>query len=246
MKKFIITLLLICLSAPLCAQDIWVEGTTWEVEYTSESELPHTVFTLMSPVEIEGVSYYPLTSTTETVCDTVAFIRSERGDSLVYARVFDIFDEEQLLQETLLYDFTKSFEPGNRVRYGTYEGPFTEYIGYEEGVIDYLYDVLEEGDCLPIWNGIIYMISHVEGPLGMFFQPAIESGEKPKPTNVSHILFGTRKGGTKTLYVASGTNVIVSTTATDVTMIYDLQGRRLSHMPRRGLYIIRGKLVQLP
>lgn len=207
MKRYSIIALLTILSSSLFAQDVWTEGTTWDVEYTQESNIPHTLFTLMKVMDIEGVSYYPLTASTAEGCDTIAYIRSERGDSLVYARV--IFNGD-LLQESLLYDFTKSFECGDIVRYSTLEGTFTEYIS-DESPITYLYDVIEEGDCLPIWNSIIYKIGHIEGPLGLFFtEPDSEATEstKPKPTNVSHILFGTRKGVSKTLYSQSGTNYI--------------------------------------
>ena len=124
MKKYYIIALLTILSSSIYAQDIWTEGTTWDVEYTQESDIPHTLFTLMEAIDIEGVSYFPLTANTTESCDTVAYIRSEYGDSLVYARV--IFNGV-LLQESLLYDFTKSFEYGDIVRYGTLEGNVTEH-----------------------------------------------------------------------------------------------------------------------
>lgn len=207
MKRYSIIALLTILSSSLFAQDVWTEGTTWDVEYTQESDIPHTLFTLNEVMDIEGVSYFPLTANTTESCDTVAYIRSEHGDSLVYARV--IFNGV-LLQESLLYDFTKSFEYGDIIRYSTLEGTFMERIS-NESPITYLCDVIEEGDCLPMWNGIIYKIGHVEGPLGLFFkEPDSEAtgDAKPKLTNVSHILFGTKKGVSKTLYSKSGTNSI--------------------------------------
>lgn len=241
MKKYYIIALLTILSSSIYAQDIWTEGTTWDVEYTQDSGLPHTLFTLIEAMDIEGVSYYPLTASTAEGCDTIAYIRSERADSLVYARV--IFNGV-LLQESLLYDFTKSFEYGDIVRYGTLEGIFTDYIS-NESPITYLCDVIEEGDCLPMWNGIIYKIGHVEGPLGLFLtEPESEGpvGTKPKPTNVSHILFGTRKGISKILYSKSGTNSIDKTSMpTKSSIIYDLHGIRLYRVPQRGFYIKDGK-----
>lgn len=243
MKRYSIIALLTILSSSLFAQDVWTEGTTWDVEYTQESNIPHTLFTLMKAMDIEGVSYYPLTASTAEGCDTIAYIRSERGDSLVYARV--ILDGV-LLQESLLYDFTKCFEYGDVVRYGTLEGIVTESIS-NESPITYLYDVIEEGDRLPMWNGIIYKIGHVEGPLGLFFAEPESEGSgstKPKPTNVSHILFGTRKGVAKTLYSNSGTNSIDKTSRpTKTSIIYDLHGIRLYRAPQRGFYIIDGKKV---
>ena len=243
MKKYYIIALLTILSSSIYAQDIWTEGTTWDVEYTQESDIPHTLFTLMEAIDIEGVSYFPLTANTTESCDTVAYIRSEHGDSLVYARV--IFNGV-LKQESLLYDFTKCFEYGDVVRYGTLEGIVTEYIS-NESPITYLYDVIEEGDCLPMWNDIIYKIGHIAGPLGLFFAEPESEGSgstKPKPTNVSHILFGTRKSSAKVLYSQSGTNSIDKLSMpTKPSIIYDLHGIRLYRAPQRGFYIIDGKKV---
>lgn len=245
MKRYYIIALYTILSSSLFAQDVWTEGTTWDVEYTQESNIPHTLFTLMKAMDIEGVSYFPLTASTTEGCDTIAYIRSERGDSLVYARV--IFNGI-LLQELLLYDFTKSFEYGDIVQYGTIEGILNEYIFQNKNdSITYLYDVIEEGDCIPMWKGIIYKIGYVEGPLGLFFtKPETEgpASSKPKPTNVSHILFGTKKGSIKALYSQSGTNSINSTLMIPNThLIYDLHGTRLYRVPQRGFYILDGKKV---
>ena len=243
MKRYSIIALLTILSSSLFAQDVWTEGTTWDVEYTQDSNLPHTFFTHMEAMDIDGVSYFTLTASTTEGCDTIAYVRSECGDSLVYARV--IF-KGVLLQESLLYDFTKSFEYGDIVRYGTLEGIVTEYISNKSPITN-LYDVIEERDCLPIWNSIIYKIGHVEGPLGLFFtEPETEapSGAKPKPTNVSHILFGTRKGVSRILYSKSGTNYIDTTSEpTKTSIIYDLHGIRQYRVPQRGFYIIDGKKV---
>ena len=234
MKRYSIIALLTILSSSLFAQDVWTEGTTWDVEYTQDSGLSHTLFTLMKAMDIEGIPYYPLTASTAEGCDTIAYIRSERGDSLVYARV--IFNGD-LLQESLLYDFTKSFEYGDIIRYSTLEGSFKEYIS-QETPITYLCDVIEEGDCLPMWNGIVYKIGHIDGPLGLFFtEPESEASgsTKPKPTNVSHILFGTRKGSAKVLYSLLGTNVVDKTLMpTNTSIIYNLNGARLNKISPYG------------
>lgn len=241
MKRYSIIALLTILSSSLHAQDIWTEGTTWDIEYTQDSGLPHTLFTLMEAIDIEGIAYYPLAASTAEGCDTIAYIRSECGDSLVYARVIL---NGALLQESLLYDFTKSFEYGDIVRYGTIEGTVAEYIS-TESPITYLPDVIEEGDCLPIWNGIIYKIGHIGGPLGLFFtepEPEGTGDAKPKPTNVSHILFGTRKGISKILYTQSGTtSTDKHSLPTKTSIIYNLHGIRLHKVPQRGFYIIDGK-----
>ncbi|MCQ2258638.1 MAG: hypothetical protein MJZ41_11720 [Bacteroidaceae bacterium] len=243
MKRYSIIALLTILSSYIYAQDVWTEGTTWDVEYTQESNIPHTLFTLMKAMDIEGVSYHPLTASTDEGCDTIAYIRSEHGDSLVFARVIC---NGILLPESLLYDFSKSFKYGDILQYATTEGTFTECISYEEDPITYLYDIFEEGDRIPMWKGIIYKIGHIEGPLGLFFVEPIEgpSTIKPKPTNVSHILFGTKKNDSKVLYSKSVTNSINRTSPViNTPVIYNLCGIRLYSVSKRGLYIIDGKKV---
>lgn len=199
MKKLLF-LLLMQLPIVVFAQEIWTEGTTWEV-----SEQGSVIrYELMAPMDVEGVSYMPLLSRTKMGCDTLAYIRSERGDTLVYARVFD----GGLLQpECLLYDFSKSFCPGDVIRYGTCVAVQTMTIDTSIWPLEYVHDVLESGDKLPMWGGVIYKLGSVDGPLGLYHIPERDGKEpgttyKPKPTNVSHLLFGTQKGGHKTIGIS--------------------------------------------
>lgn len=213
------------LMAMVHAQQVWTEGTQWEVEYNDGT--PRTVFELISPVEIGGISYFPLIAKQSEQCDTLGYIRSERGDTLVYCRVY-YPGMQSLSKDLLLYDFTKSFEYGDTIRYGTLEGvTILEVIDAEEDCLDYYYDVLEEGDCLPSWKGIVYKIGYLEGPMVLFFnniESNTVSSKRPKPTNVSHTLFTSKKkrqaqfdlsndiqrievrNGSKTIYYLDATN----------------------------------------
>lgn len=212
------------LIAMVHAQQVWTEGTQWDVEYNDGT--PHTVFELISSVEIDGISYFPLIAKQSEQCDTLGFIRSERGDTLVYCRVY--YPGMQSLSEDLpLYDFSKSFEYGDTIRYGTLDGIVFEVIDEEEDCLDYYYNVLEEGDCLPSWKGLVYKVGYLEGPMVLFFnniETTNVSNKRPKPTNVSHTLFSTKKkrqsqfdlsndiqrievrNGSKTFYTLDGTN----------------------------------------
>lgn len=242
MKTHLTSFLLIMLSLSASAQKVWTEGTTWEVEYIAEANQPNVTYALVSSTELDGVSYFPLTETIAEECDTIAYIRSERGDSLVYARV--LYDGEWL-PETLLYEFTKSYEYGDYIRYGTLYGMLQSFIFQEDGTLQYLYDILEEGDCLPVWDGIIYKLGHVEGPLYLFFHPEdILEGSTPKPTNVSHILFRTKGGVRKMISICCGANPIDSVgTKQREAVIYDILGRKLPGIPQSGLYILDGRVL---
>lgn len=241
MKKYLFLILSLIASSTL-AQDVWTEGTIWKICYNKEGGSTQTTFELTSSVEVEGTAYYPLTETTDGGCRTVAYIRSERGDSLVYARVYD---EGKLQPDILLYDFTKSFEYGDAVRYGTKFGVIDDYIMEGIDTIFYLHDIIEKGDCIPVWNNLIYKLGSVKGPLAIYFLD-IEIGDSnnpnPKTTNVSHILFGTRKGAHAEIDFDPATGIVRRITLIDKdNHIYDLQGRRLYSIPEKGIYIRNGK-----
>lgn len=240
MKKYLFILLLF-VTCSAFAQDVWTEGTTWEISYTKEDRPMITTYELTA--RVEGTSYYPLTATTEGVCETVAYIRSERGDSLVYSRVVGF--DGYLYPDMLLFDFTKSFEYGDSFRYGTEFGIDQIDIN-DEYPIEYIHNVIKEGDSLPIWNDIIYKLGPTEGPLGLFFEYIADDennpNPKPKPTNVSHILFGTRKGSHAEIDFDPTTGIVRRITFIDKdNHIYDLQGRRLYSVPEKGIYIKNGK-----
>ena len=62
MKRIVLFLLQFSfLMAMAQAQQVWTEGTQWEVEYNDGT--PRTVFELISPVEIDGIRYFPAVGT---------------------------------------------------------------------------------------------------------------------------------------------------------------------------------------
>lgn len=274
----LLTLLLLPLPSsllPLHAQQVWTAGTVWEVNreepYTSASGEINTtlrtiVYTLEEAVDIEGTPYFPLTECDKALnaIHTIAYIRSERGDTLVYVRqaldnsatAFEVGDE------MLLYDFTKRFEYGDVITYGTEFGPQTTKVDRQHGTLDYYYDVIEEGDCLPAWGSLIYKIGALDGPLGLFFilpeggedsnpenPDATEGdGDKPKSSNVSHTLFK-RKGGGGCVIVPTPDGIRVVEFTDDSSVCFDLSGRvypgRQSkdahYIPPHSFYIYKGR-----
>ncbi|MCQ2255400.1 MAG: hypothetical protein MJZ29_07875 [Bacteroidaceae bacterium] len=247
MKQYLFLFILLFSSAAF-AQDVWTEGTTWVIDFNAQIwdddekkmvEHPQTSYTLTSSVEVEGVSYFPLVRTIEEKSYIVAYIRSERGDSLVYSRVVGF--DGYLYPDMLLFDFTKSFEYGDSFRYGTDMEIREMYIS-NDYPIEYIHDVIEEGDCLPIWNDMIYKLGPVHGPLELFFIKGGNNGSKPKTTNVSHILFGTRKGAHAEIDFDPATGIVRRFIFIDENNhIYDLQGRKLCSIPEKGIYIKNGK-----
>ena len=87
----IIMLAVACLVAH--AQQIWTEGTTWEIhsEYSDLSgETKTEVYTyeLGAPVSFNDTLYYTLTETRKGVTHIVSYLRAEGDDEYVYARHF--------------------------------------------------------------------------------------------------------------------------------------------------------------
>ena len=259
---------------PLPAQQVWTAGTVWEVNseerYTHNGQIntiTHTiVYTLEDAVDIEGVLYFPLTKADDFyhTTDIIAYIRSEHGDSLVYVRPAFGYPPEpnDAGEEMLLYDFTKRFEYGDVITYGTEDGPKTTKVDRQYGTLDYYYDVIEEGDCLPAWGSLIYKIGALNGPLGLFFilpeggedsnpenPDATEGdGDKPKSSNVSHTLFK-RKGGGGCVIVPTPDGIRVVEFTDDSSVCFDLSGRvypgRQSkdahYIPPHSVYIYKGR-----
>lgn len=170
---------------------IWREGSTWEY-YDEEGNLADT-YTLGAYVKNYDRYYMPLIKNGVSV---EGFIRTERGDSLVYVRGWR--DSGDLLPEVLLYDFTKSYESGDVMRLGAAKsrngGPGVDELCVEstnDAPITFFYNVFESGDCIPQWNGIIYKIGCLEGPMAYFYGQV--SNKKPNAKNLSHLIFGNKK-----------------------------------------------------
>lgn len=191
----------VCLAAH--AQQIWTEGTTWEIhterlDLFGEKKTAVYTYELGEPVSFNDTLYYTLTETHGDKTRIVSYLRAEGGDAYVYARHFQ--SDELMIStgeqsEILLYDFSKPFEYGETIRFGTYDGN----IGYyyidpdSSDELRYFYDVIEPGDCLPAYHDIIYKIGSVNGPIAHLIGDLMDSeANTPDTRNVSHILFKTK------------------------------------------------------
>lgn len=171
---------------------IWREGSTWEY-YDADGHLAET-YTLEAYTKRDGTYYMPLVKNDDAI---IGYIRTERGDSLVYARGFNA-SNGTLLPEVLLYDFTKSYEAGDVMRLGAAKSQ-SGSTGVDELRIEasddapltFFYDVFEDGDCIPQWNGFIYKVGCLEGPMAYFYNQV--SDKKPSAKNLSHLIFGNKK-----------------------------------------------------
>lgn len=260
-------ILTILLSLPfslftLHAQQVWTAGSCWEVEHTAESGKGTVVYTLEDAVDLEGIAYFPLTkiSPTSDTKETIAFVRAERGDSLVFVRYFN---EGCIAEEQLLYDFSKSFDYGDVITYGTMDGPQQMLVDPALGTLDYYYDVLEEGDCLPAWGSLVYKLGCIDGPLALYLssnglgggdvdptdpvdpidpvdpEPTDGENDKPKSSNVSHTLFK-RKGGGGCMIVPAPDGIRVIELPDDSSAYFDLSGRTFNNAPH-SFYIYKGR-----
>ena len=211
MKKIIFSVLLsVTMITTLHAQRVWTEGTVWDITYTTEAGTVNKRFELVQPVTVGEHTYFPLVETTAEGSHTLGYVRTERGDTLVYARVYNPQTGE-LLGDRLLYDFTRPYEPGSVVRYGLSDRICEVPINEENGTITYYRDVLEDGDCLPAYAEVIYLLGATGGPFSLFldsmFDPTGINGGAgaAKSTNVSHIIFGTKSRAQSVLTPASTT-----------------------------------------
>ena len=247
MKK-ILTILLMLFPLMLSAQDVWVEGTEWVVTY-SEGETCTQV--LSGHATFDGTEYLILKD--EESGEPVGYVRSERGDTVVYAR--GIIDGE-VTREFLLYDFG-SFEPGTSFRYCTYDYdtgeilPCTSVIDPDK--VTYFHDVIEEGDILPCCYGVIFKVGCIGGPMDLFYNVSslIDTVEeedttekdttpKPKTRNVSHLLF--RPKGCKGIMIVPTDIVSTLNSRPVVSGAYNLQGQ-LVRPPYSGIVIVNGKKI---
>lgn len=176
---------------------VWREGSTWEY-YDEDGRLAETytleAYERLSASDCDDTYYMPLVKNDDAI---IGYIRTERGDSLVYARGFNATGGT-LLPEVLLYDFTKSYEAGDVMRLGCYNARAAR-TGVDELRIEpqddapltFFYDVFEDGDCIPQWNGFIYKVGCLEGPMAYYYNQM--SDKKPSAKNLSHLIFGNKK-----------------------------------------------------
>jgi len=199
---------LFCLTALLChAGSIWEEGSQWDVYYqhdstgsTEEGDDMVMTYRLLHADDGYMALEETVTSRGEIVSTHVQGLIRNDGDSFIYVR--PALDNGTFGEECLLYDFSEPFEYGNTVRYGVMGGEVMElFIDWQEDTLDYY--MLNDGDmhCLPAWKGIVYQYGYIGGPMELFLlRVAPGKTKKPKPTNISHVIFSS-KGGRKTTLI---------------------------------------------
>ncbi len=201
-----------CLTALLSqAGSIWEEGSQWDVYYQNEAssiddstEVDHDDMVITYRLLHADDGYMALEETVtrrgEIVSTHVQGLIRNDGDSFIYVR--PALDNGTFGEECLLYDFSEPFEYGNTVRYGVMGGEVKElFIDWQEDTLDYY--MYNDGDmhCLPAWKGIVYQYGYIGGPMDLFLlRVAPGKTKKPKPTNISHVIFSS-KGGHKTTLI---------------------------------------------
>ena len=203
------------------------------VTYVDNTE---ETFFLEGQTVIEGVDYLVMKSITKEEADTniVGYIRTERGDTTVYART--LMDEE-----FILYDFG-TFKPGSLLRYSERD-TVSHQIHLNTDVIDadsltYYHDVIETGDILPCYNDIVFKVGHLGGP--MYLINNMENyngyGDKPKRKNISHTILKL----TNKAVELTPSGIIPITAPRNDNRCHNLQGMCVT-TPKRGIHIINGK-----
>lgn len=245
MKRYLILLLSVLLmSVSVYAQDVWREGTRWEVECLDEETVVDFIFELSGHTTIDGVDYLNLIDVKEGL--TIGYVRSERGDTVVYARLC----KNGISDEFVLYDFG-TFEPGSHFHYSLLDSTYNDTIVVISTKTDtitaegltYHHDVIVEGDILPCWNNVLFKVGCLDGPMAYLYDPLIvspigtEATEKPKRRNVSHTVL--QLAGRSVTLTPDGI-IAIQKTPLSVNECHNLMGMRVKPF-QKGIYIINGK-----
>lgn len=206
MKRLLFTLFCL-MSLLLHASSVWEEGSQWDVYYTVEGDSAGSVTTdevMVTYRLLPADDNYLALEKTLTINNMMqssyvqGLIRIE-NENLVFVR--PALDDGSFGNECLLYDFRKPFEYDSTLRYGVMGGEIRElYIDWQEDSLDYY--MMNNGDthCLPAWKGIIYQYGYIGGPMDLFLlEAAPGKTSRPKPTNISHVIFSTKGGHKKNL-----------------------------------------------
>lgn len=243
--KLLTIILLLMFPLSLAAQDVWKEGTEWAVTYT-EGDI-HT-YTLSGTETIDGIPYLRLTDLEED--ELIGLVRTERGDTIVYARGFI---NGEMTEEFLLYDFG-TFEPGSAFYYSIYnyetEAIVVCSLTIDADSITYFHDVIEAGDLLPCYRNVLFKVGYIGGPMDLFYNgiECIDSEEhplepdnpKPRTRNVSHLVF--KPKGHKSNTIIPTDIQMSKAEQPNGAQIYNLQGIRLAS-PFYGIIIQEGKKI---
>lgn len=168
------------------SETIWSIGSQWDVLYADSL----VSYRIDPGFEYKGNWYMTLLHKVENKVDTLGFVRNE-GDTLIYVRSYA---DGVIGDECLLYDFRKCYEYGDTLYYGVNGRVESCYIDWNDDAINYYISSDSPQQCLPAWNGVIYQYGCVAGPLEMFygrFDPSTNA--RPKATNISHVIFSTKK-----------------------------------------------------
>lgn len=219
---------------------IWREDSQWEY-YNADNQLLF-YYKLGAFQRIGGIEYMPLAENDERI---MAYVRTEEGDALVYARVVNR-DTGYIYPEILLYDFRQPYADGEIMRLGTLcdDGSLRideVRINETQDAPIYHYD-----EKIAQWCNFISLIGCFHGPLDYFYTNAAD--KQPNKKNISHLVFN-RKRSTRTdtffPFYTSGTEAIHSVSiSNDETALppvaINLEGRHL--VPTmRNIYIAGGK-----
>ncbi len=144
---------------------LWTNGTSWVVEYDENLTLEYYLTKLHGDQCLLIRNHISNIYNVVVHQDTLAFIRTECNDSLIYATRSNVPNAK----EQLLYDFRKKYEYGDSIFYGVDSiGIIADYITPQSPDLTYYHDVIEPGDTLPAWKGLVYMVGHIRGPLALF------------------------------------------------------------------------------
>ena len=240
-------MLLLLVPFALHAQDVWVEGTEWVVTYSEGDTHTHV---LSGYATFDGTDYLILKD--EESGEPVGYVRSERGDTVVYAR--GIIDGN-ITEEFLLYDFG-TFESGTFFSYSAYDYETDEIELFnceiEADALTFFHDVMEDGDIFPCFGDVIFKVGCIGSPMDLFYNGClsyIPPGEveavdssKPKTRNVSHLVFRpkNRKG---IMIIPTDIFSVSRNPQKGAPGAYNLQGLPV-RPPYSGIVVIDGKKIR--
>ena len=234
MKQYLFLLALIA-TFPLHAQDVWKEGTQWEVTFENDSVVTYALY---GHTSFAGVEYLNLI--TLGIPSLPSYVRAERGDTVVYAKAYV---SGELSEEFVLYDFG-TFEPGTSLQYSETD-TVTHALTLQSVIIDadslsYYHDVIEDGDILPCYKDIVFKVGHLGGPIFLIDNYMHHWGggdTKPKRKNISHTVLKLTNNRTMEFWPAGIISMIVNSPD---YRYYNLQGIRVTD-PLKGVFILNGK-----
>lgn len=189
---------------------IWKAGMEWDVYYDNTDAEGPSAENLVISYSLSNADngYLALTKTeikggVKGEPELQGYIRNE-NDELIYVR--PVMEDGSIGEECILYDFRMPYEYGNSVKYGITGGKVVEErIDWKTDVLEY-YMLNDDTRYLPACNGIVYKYGYIGGPMELFLmKESYANGKRPKSTNISHVIFGT-KGSRKIMRINAPDN----------------------------------------